>query len=185
MSPVSAKRASTGTCEVESMPATKTNTDLPPWGVLPPEARPAGVPTGALHLRPARRGHLWWRGSEHASAVEVWLAPYDGSVAKRATDADYELAPEPAQTNHNSGPRARKEGRKMAATKTRKPPSPLKALVADGSDLELAAHLLKTPTIPDRAWESRQGRKRRRDGESRADFIVRTLGDPDGAASAE
>ncbi len=73
----------------------------------------------------------------------------------------------------------------MAATKTKKSKSPLKALVADGSDSELAAHLLATPTIPDKAWSERQGRKSRRDGESRADFIMRTLGDPDGAPSEE
>jgi hypothetical protein len=43
---------------------------------------------------------------------------------------------------------------------------------------EMAAHLLATPTIADRAWTA-ESRVR---GESRADFVVRILGPPAPAA---
>jgi hypothetical protein len=50
-------------------------------------------------------------------------------------------------------------------------PAPWKSL----PDAELAAYLLERQTIPDQAWADRAGRKKRREGESRSDFIQRCL----------
>jgi hypothetical protein len=68
----------------------------------------------------------------------------------------------------------------MAAAASRpakKSPKKSKLAVAlEGDDASLAAFLLAHQTYPDVAWKERAGRKSRKDGESRADFIRRVLG---------
>ena len=58
---------------------------------------------------------------------------------------------------------------------------------SDLSDEELAAHLLAHPTVGDKAWKSRAGRKTRKTGETRRAFIHRAfnLEDPEAASDDE
>lgn len=64
----------------------------------------------------------------------------------------------------------------VPATKTKKSAKPKTSPAwKELPDDQLAEHLLKTPTLPDSSWSDRAGRKKRREGESRSDFIRRVL----------